>query len=75
MQKLNEFLGSITQQQWEVFQGYGYFFLVVFMVIILYGYWFHLYRSEKKSIRNYECYGRLALDDEINDEVLEKRSI
>ena len=69
-----EFLGSITKEQWEVFQGYGFFFLMAFLVVVLYAYWFHLYRSEKKGRRDYEKYANLALDDEINDKVLEKRS-
>ncbi len=69
-----EFLSSITKEQWETFQGYGYFALVCFMVVVLYAYWFHLYRSEKKGKRDYEKYAKLALDDEIDDKVLEQRS-
>ena len=69
-----EFLGSITKEQWEVFQGYGFFFLMAFLVVVLYAYWFHLYRSEKKGRRDYEKYAKLALDDEIDDKVLEQRS-
>ena len=69
-----EFLGSITKEQWEAFQGYGFFFLMAFLGVVLYAYWFHLYRSEKKGRRDYEKYANLALDDEINDKVLEKRS-
>lgn len=69
-----EFLGSITKEQWEAFQGYGFFVLVAFMVVVLYAYWFHLYRSEKKGRRDYEKYAKLALDDEIDDKVLEQRS-
>ena len=44
-------------------QGYGFFILLVLMVVILYSYWFHLVKSEKAGRRNYEKYGRLALDD------------
>ena len=69
-----EFLGSITKEQWEVFQGYGFFFLMAFLVVVLYAYWFHLYKSEKKGRRDYEKYAKLALDDEIDDKVLEQRS-
>ncbi|TQR54459.1 cytochrome c oxidase, cbb3-type, CcoQ subunit [Campylobacter troglodytis] len=69
-----EFLSSIKKEQWEAFQGYGFFVLIVFLVVVLYAYWFHLYRSEKKGVRDYEKYSRLALDDEIDDKVLEKRS-
>jgi len=52
-------------------QAYGYFFFTVFLVVILYGYILHLYRAEKKGTRNYEQYGKLALDDEITDAPIE----
>lgn len=73
MQGLSEFLGSINKEQWETFQAYGFFFLMLFMVVVLYGYWIHLYRSEKKGERNYEKYAKLALDDELDNKVLEQR--
>lgn len=53
-------------------QAYGFFALVVFLVVVLYSYWFHLYRSEKTGRRNYEQYADLALNDEISDRVLEQ---
>lgn len=52
-------------------QGYGFFFFVVFLVAILYGYCYHLIKSEKTGRRDYEKYGKLALNDEINDEKIE----
>ncbi len=52
-------------------QGYGFFVLLVLMVVILYSYWFHLTRSEKTGRRNYEKYGRLALDDGLDDKPIE----
>ncbi len=55
-------------------QGYAYFFLTVFLVVILYGYILHLYRSEKKGIRDYEKYGKMALNDELSDEPIEENS-
>lgn len=66
--------GAIDKQEWELFQGYGFFFLIAFLVVILYSYWFHLFRAEKKGERNYEKYAKLALDDELDDKILEKRS-
>lgn len=75
MESIGKFLSSISYEQWEAFQGYGFFSLVVFMVVVLYGYWFHLYRVEKKGQRNYEKYADLALKDELDDKVLEKRSV
>lgn len=52
-------------------QGYAYFFFVVFMVVVLYGYYYHLYKSERSGRRNYEKYAKLALDDELNDTIIE----
>ena len=46
-------------------QGYASFFMTVFLVVMLYGYIIHLYRSEKKGERDYEKYGNIALDDEV----------
>jgi len=53
-------------------QGYAFFFLTIFLVVILYGYILHLYRSEKRGERDYEKYGKLALDDELSDRPLEE---
>ena len=54
-------------------QGYGFFILLVAMVVILYSYWFHLTRSEKSGRRNYEKYGCLALDDSLEDKTIEAK--
>jgi cytochrome c oxidase cbb3-type subunit 4 len=53
-------------------QAYAYFFFTAFLVFILYGYIVHLYRSEKKGLKDYEKYGKLALDDELSSSVLEE---
>jgi len=55
------------------FSHYGYFALTVFLTVMLWGYIFHLYRAERKGTRDYEKYGRMALDDEITDEFVEKK--
>lgn len=54
------------------FQAYGYFFLTAFLVAVLYGYIYHLYRSQKKGIRDYEKYGNIALNDSISDKPIEE---
>lgn len=54
-------------------QGYASFFMTIFLVIMLYGYIIHLYRSEKKGERDYEKYGRIALDDEIDSTPIEDK--
>lgn len=48
-------------------QAYGYFFFVLFLVAILYGYIYHLYKAERTGTKNYEKYGNIAVDDEITD--------
>lgn len=52
-------------------QAYGYFILVVLMVVLLYSYCYHLYKSERTKRRNYEKYADLALKDDLSDEVIE----
>jgi cytochrome c oxidase cbb3-type subunit 4 len=54
-------------------QGYASFFMTIFLVIMLYGYIIHLYRSEKKGERDYEKYGKIALDDEITSDPVEDK--
>jgi cytochrome c oxidase cbb3-type subunit 4 len=53
-------------------QAYAYFFFTIFLVVILYSYTYHLYKSEKDGIRDYEKYGELALNDELTDAPLEE---
>lgn len=59
----------------NTFSAYGYFFLTLFMVIVLYSYIYHLYSSEKKGKRNYEKYSDIALNDEVTDKPVESVSI
>jgi cytochrome c oxidase cbb3-type subunit 4 len=54
-------------------QGYASFIMTIFLVIMLYWYILHLYRSEKKGERDYEKYGRIALDDEITSTPVEDK--
>jgi len=58
----------------NTFSAYSYFFFTVFLVVVLYGYIYHLYNSEKKGRRNYEKYGDMALNDEITDKPVESVS-
>ncbi|UFH59456.1 cytochrome c oxidase, cbb3-type, CcoQ subunit [Sulfurovum mangrovi] len=55
-------------------QGYASFFMTIFLVIMLYGYIIHLYRSEKKGEKDYEKYGNIALDDEIDSRPVDEKS-
>lgn len=56
----------------KVMQGYVYWFMTILLVVFLYWYILHLYRSEKKGEADYEKYGRLALDDELTDAPIEE---
>ncbi len=55
-------------------QAYAYFFFVAFLVVVLYTYIYHLYSAKKKSGRDYEKYGNIALHDEITDQPIEEIS-
>ncbi len=52
-------------------QAYAYFFFTGFLVLVLYGYIYHLYSSERKGERDYEKYGDIALNDEGTDKPVE----
>ncbi len=57
----------------RLMQGYGYFFMIVFLVFMLYGYIYHLYKSEKDGVRDYEKYAKMALNDELDDKPVETK--
>ena len=49
-------------------QAYGYFTLIAFLVIALYGYIYHLYAARKDADGiDYEEYSNMALHDDIDD--------
>ncbi|WP_304545845.1 cytochrome c oxidase, cbb3-type, CcoQ subunit [Sulfurimonas microaerophilic] len=52
----------------DTLQGYAYFFLTVFLTVGLYAYIYHLYKNKKdESGVDYEEYGNMALNDDIDD--------
>ncbi|CAD7287521.1 hypothetical protein LMG7974_00400 [Campylobacter majalis] len=53
-------------------QAYGFFIFVVVLVCVLYGYCYHLYKTERAGKRNYEKYSNLALDDDLDSVVIEE---
>ncbi|MGB5964006.1 MAG: cytochrome c oxidase, cbb3-type, CcoQ subunit [Sulfurimonadaceae bacterium] len=56
-------------------QAYGYFFLVMLLVVVLYAYIYHLYKNRKdRDGIDYETYGNMALNDDITDEPVNKVS-
>jgi len=56
-------------------QGYAYFFMTIFLVVLLYWYIVYLYRSEKKGEKDYEKLGNIALDDEIDSKPINSSSL
>ena len=50
-----------------------YLVITIFLCVFLYSYIFKMFRDEKKGIRDYEKYSRLALDDGLNEKIIEKR--
>ena len=58
----------------RIIQGYAYWFITLLLVVLLYGYIYHLYKSQKSGKVDYEKYARLALDDDLNDALVEKRN-
>ncbi len=42
------------------------------MVVVLYSYWFYMRSRQKKGECDYEKYANLALDDSLQDDVLER---
>lgn len=58
----------------RIIQGYAYWFITVILVFLLYGYIYHLYKSQRSGKIDYEKYARLALDDDLNDALVEKRN-
>jgi len=50
------------------FAAFGYFFLIVFLVVGSYSYIYHLYTKKKDATGvDYENYSNMALKDDIGD--------
>ncbi len=49
-------------------QAYGYFILTFLLVLVLYGYIYHLYTKKRDADGvDYESYSNMALKDDIDD--------
>jgi len=52
----------------DTFSAYAYFFLTVILVVVVYGYIYHLYTKRKDASGiDYEHYSNMALNDDIGD--------
>lgn len=58
----------------RIIQGYAYWFITLLLVVLLYGYIYYLYKSQRSGKIDYEKYARLALDDNLNDALVEERN-
>ncbi len=56
-------------------QAYAYLIGSVIAVVVLYSYIMYLYKSEKSGEKDYEKFGKLALDDNIDSKPLVKRDL
>ncbi len=65
---------DLSLETLQTMQAYGYVIATGFCTLMLYGYIYHLYSSEKKGTRNYEKYANIALDDEVTSTPLETTS-
>ncbi|GAA8748903.1 cytochrome c oxidase, cbb3-type, CcoQ subunit [Helicobacter pylori] len=57
----------------ESVRGFAYAFFTILFTLFLYAYIFSMYRKQKKGIVDYERYGYLALNDALEDELIEPR--
>ncbi|MDY2585089.1 cytochrome c oxidase, cbb3-type, CcoQ subunit [Helicobacter sp.] len=58
----------------QIIQAYAYWFISLLLVVLLYAYIYHLYKSQRQGKIDYEKYARLALDDGLDDRLIEKRN-
>ncbi len=49
----------------------AYLFSTIFLIVFLYAYIFYLYRAQATGKVDYEKYSKLALQDSINDDLIE----
>ncbi len=52
-------------------QGWGYVSMIFFLTIGFYIYIYYLYRSQKNGAKDYEKYSDMALNDDIDDTLIE----
>lgn len=59
----------------DVLRGFAYVFFTIVFTIFLYAYIVSMYVKDKKGITDYERYSQLALQDELDDTLIEPRSL
>ena len=54
-------------------QGWGYVSMIFLLTIGFYIYIYHLYKSQKDGKKDYEKYSDMALNDNIDDDLVEQK--
>ena len=54
-------------------QGWGYVSMIFFLAIGFYIYIYYLYKSQKDGVKDYEKYSDMALNDNIDDTLIEQK--
>jgi len=54
----------------KLYQGYFYLFGTILLVLMMYGYIWYLYTGKKRGV-DYEKYSNLALNDELDDTLVD----
>ena len=54
-------------------QGWGYVSMIFFLAIGFYIYIYYLYKSQKDGVKDYEKYSDMALNDNIDDDLVEQK--
>ena len=57
----------------ETLRQYLYLGELILIAIMLYGYVWYMYKSEKAGKKDYEKFARLALDDELTSKPIQQR--
>ena len=54
-------------------QGWAYVSMIFIITIGLYAYIYHLYKSQRDGVKDYEKYSDMALNDNIDDILVEAK--
>jgi cytochrome c oxidase cbb3-type subunit 4 len=63
----------MDQETLLTIQGYGKFFIILFVFIVFYSYAYSIYKRQKTGERDFEKYSNLVHDDSLDSGPLEKR--
>lgn len=63
----------MDQETLLTIQGYGKFFIILFVFIVFYSYAYSIYKRQKTGERDFEKYSNLVHDDSLDSTPLEKR--